>query len=299
MHLVITGANSFIGTRLAAAAVRRGWQVTLVVRHAADVAAFAEHCRVVELTMADYASLGKAVEPCDCLVHLAWNGTRGAARMDTARQQQNAADSLCAVRAMLEAGCRRVVTAGSQAEYGPHSGQISETSECRPNTAYGIAKLDFYGQASALCRQYGAACIEPRFFSLYGPGDYPGTMVISILKDMLAGHPCRLTKAIQLWDFLYIDDAVEALAALCENTAPAGVYNFGSGDVRPLKEYILEMARITATDSKLLFGAVPYPATGMVSLWPDVHKLRSTLAWQPVTTFDAGIRAILKALTTE
>lgn len=58
--------------------------------------------------------------------------------------------------------------------------------------------------------------LEPRFFSLYGPNDYEGTMIISVLKKMLKDLSCDLTECIQIWDFLYIDDAIDALVILIE-----------------------------------------------------------------------------------
>ncbi len=79
----------------------------------------------------------------------------------------------------------------------------------------------------------------------------------------------------------------------CVEACPNGVYNFGSGDVRQLREYVLEMARITKTGSELLFGAIPYPPTGMVSLWPDISKLKRELHWTPSYSFEAGIVSIL------
>ena len=216
--------------------------------------------------------------------------------MDAELQRINLDMSLQAVRSVLSAGCGCFVTAGSQAEYGPQKDRISEQTVCCPNTEYGKAKLDFYNAADKLCQKAGARLIEPRFFSLYGPGDYEGTMVISTLRNMLAGLPCRLTQGIQMWDFLYLDDAVRALALLCEAPDANGVYNFGSGDVRTLREYIEEMAQITATTSKLLFGAVPYPETGMVSLWPDNSRLRTTLRWEPQVCFADGVREIVKTM---
>lgn len=97
--------------------------------------------------------------------------------------------------------------------------------------------------------------------------------------------------------FLYIDDAIEALSRLCTLDCPDGVYNFGSGDARPLKKYVLEMADITHTKSRLQFGVVPYPKTGMVSIWPDVSKLINELDWQPRVSFKQGIQTILAQLT--
>ena len=291
-RMVITGANSFIGRQLTIKAVKAGWEVVLVTRNPIQDLL---QIKQIHLCLEDYHQIGELVGPCDCFVHLAWNGTRAMARMDRDLQQANLEFSIQGVRSMLYAGCGRVVTAGSQAEYGPHKEIISEDCVCSPNTEYGKAKLEFYEQTAMLCENNGVEYKEPRFFSLYGPSDFDGTMVISILRDMLAGRPCQLTKGIQMWDFLHIEDAMNALVRLCEIPCPNGVYNFGSGDVRMLRDYVLEMARITETKSNLLFGSVPYPKTGMVSLWPDISKLKRELNWCPQISFAEGIQAVLDA----
>lgn len=293
--MLLTGATSLIGKHLIAQ-MGAPWEITAVIRPGTDPRRIPAGVRALEVDMADYANLGELAGPCDCFVHLAWNGTRGQARMDTQLQQENCRLSTLAVESVLRAGCKRVVTAGSQAEYGPHTQQITEQSECRPNTEYGKAKLAFYREAQRLCQQAQAAYKEPRYFSLYGPDDFSGTMVMSVLTDMLQNRPCHLTQGVQMWDFLYIDDAAQGLYRLCTQPCADGVYNFGSGDVRMLKSYVEEMARITGTSSELLFGAIPYPSTGMVSLWPDVSKLKRELDWKPTHSFHDGIAAIVQQM---
>jgi len=275
-----------------------GWETVLVMRKGHDVNPD-ENSRIVELTMEEYDRLGLLAGPCDCFVHLAWSGTRGETRMDVIRQQKNVEYSLRGVRPMLYAGCGRIISAGSQAEYGLYKEQISEESICKPNTEYGKGKLTFYEELITLCTQTNTAYKEPRFFSLYGPGDFSGTMVLSILRDMLANHPCRLSECRQMWDYLYIDDAIDGLIRLCKEPCPDGVYNFGSGKARPLREYVEDMARLTQTRSDLLYGAVPYPATGMVSIWPDVSKLKRELHWKPKVSFEKGIQTILRSISEE
>lgn len=298
MKIVITGANSFIGIKLAKRSRELGWETILVVRSGRDISQI-ENSRVVALPLDEYDCLGSLVGPCDCFVHLAWNGTRGESRMDAGRQQKNIEYSMRGVHSMLAAGCGRVISAGSQAEYGPHKEQISEESACNPNTEYGKAKLIFYKELSALCGQAGIEYKEPRFFSLYGPGDFSGTMILSILRDMLANRPCRLSECKQMWDYLYIDDAIEGLTRLCKEPCPNGVYNFGSGEARRLRKYVEDMARLTQCKSELLYGAVPYPATGAVSIWPDVSKLKKELCWEPKVSFEKGIQSILSSFTGE
>ena len=71
-----------------------------------------------------------------------------------------------------------------------------------------------------------------------------------------------LTQSVQMWDYLFIDDACDALIKLIDSGA-SGAFNFASGDCRQLKDYVLEMRQVLHSRSELRFGAVPYPPTGM------------------------------------
>ena len=293
-----------IGLVLEKKLLEHGHKIVAVARRmtdALDQLNCSENVSVVLCDMCNYGRLASLIDgTIDVAVLLAWNGTRGADRNNKILQQKNIECNLAILPQLLKLGCQKIITAGSQAEYGPHAECISEGSNCCPNTEYGKAKLKFYEEASRLCQSYNAVCIEPRFFSLYGPEDYKDTMIISTLHKLLKNEECPLTQGIQMWDYLHVDDACDALAALCMGQCiPGGVYNFGSGDVRPLKDYILEMDKICGGNGKLHFGAVPYPQTGMVSLWPDVSKLKTTLGWEPRISFEEGIRSILNSMSGE
>ena len=216
--------------------------------------------------------------------------------MDAAIQQQNEVCNASLLPELAKLGCHMIMTAGSQAEYGPlysEQAQSEEAPTC-PNTEYGKSKLRFYHMAHAFCQGQGIRLIEPRIFSVYGPNDDENTLIMSLLRLMLRNEPCHMTACVQMWDYVFIDDVVTGLVKLLTEDHPGGVYNFGSGDCRPLKEYVEEIYRITGgSRSALHYGAVPYPVTGMVNIHPNVSKLRST-GWTPAVTFAEGIRQILK-----
>ena len=294
--VIITGASSFIGQELIGRLNKERYEIIAVVRHGSSDkidARLKSQIRIVECDMLEYCGFPSIIKKCDIFISLAWNGTRGSSRDDAVRQKENYLHSIQALHAAAQMGCRLFMSAGSQAEYGNINGMITEETICHPNTEYGRWKLAFYNDAIAFCRKNGISFIEPRFFSLYGENDAETTMVIDIIKKMLANKPCALTKCIQNWDYLYISDAVEGIITLLQPGCEDGAYNFGSGDVRQLKSYVDDMYRITGSHSELQFGAVQYPATGMVSIWPDVEKLRSA-GWMPKTSFDAGIRKVIE-----
>ncbi|HVI42642.1 MAG TPA: NAD(P)-dependent oxidoreductase [Anaerovoracaceae bacterium] len=296
-NVIVTGATSFIGARLVQRLIEGPYKVFAVVKpNSCKAAALprTDKIKIIEADMKDYKNLASLVgEPCDIYFSLAWNGTRGADRNNQAMQEENYRLSIGALRSALTLGCGIVISAGSQAEYGQYNRKISESTEEKPITEYGKYKLKYYYDAFQLCKEKNVDFKEPRFFSLYGEDDFEGTMIISMIKNMLENKDCLLTECVQMWDFLYITDAIEGMLALIETPCGNGVYNFGSGITRPLKEYVEDMHRLANSCSELLYGEILYPETGMVSIEPDITKLQTQTGWFPKVSFSEGVEKII------
>lgn len=302
MKVLITGATSFIGVPLCKGLLKAGHQVVAIVRKGSGVKlrekVDGEGLSCVELGMEEYELLSESINGgVDAVFALAWNGTRGQDRDDYIMQQWNYDRNIVLLHEAQKMGCKKFITAGSQAEYGPWRLERKETEldPSHPNTEYGKFKLAFYEEAKRFCTEHTMTLVEPRFFSIYGPGDYEKTLVISMLKNMLTNQPCDMTECIQTWDFIYIDDVINGLVLLLESDKAEGIYNFGSGYAAPLKEYVEKMYALTESKSQLNYGAVPYPATGMVNTNPCVEKLES-LGWKAQMDFEAGVKYILNSL---
>ncbi len=296
---LITGASGFIGFRLARSLSEQGNEVIAVIRdgNSQEFSLKQLHNTIVyKSNMEDYYKLHESFGDVDCLIHMAWAGVRGKDRFDSLLQEKNYIISTRLIDGFVNEGIKKIVLAGSQAEYGIFNTIITESMDCSPNSEYGVYKLKLYNYVKRICAEREISYIEPRFFSLYGPGDNPETMIISVLKKMLNNEICRLTECIQKWDFLYIDDAINALVQLCTKDCQNGAYNFGSGDCRVLKSFIEEMKSITNSKSELLFGAVPYTAAGLVSIQPDISRLKNEIGWQPATSFAEGIKRVIATL---
>lgn len=289
---VITGATSFIASNLIRMLAGKGFKIYAVVRPGSanlKKAPRLSEVEIIELPMEEYGKLGSITGSCDYYLSFAWEGARNPRRMDGALQEKNYINSVKALQSMAKAGVKTVLTAGSQAEYGPRQGKIYEDCLCAPDNPYGKNKLKFYEFASVFCGERRIRFIEPRFFSVYGPGDFHGTMVISILEKMMKNEECLLTQAIQPWDFIYIDDACRAVTALMLNERACGIYNIGNGEGKILREYIEEMKSAVFSESKLIYGAVSYPPSGPLGIEPAVDKLKSVMGGGCFTPFREGI----------
>ena len=296
MHIVITGASSFLGR----ACIRK------LQEHGHDVTAF-RHSYNEEPPE-------NVPEQADIWVHFAWAGEGSEGRSDPAIQQYNLEMSMDALEKAISMGCRKFIFAGSQAEYGraQDGGPKKEDGPVAPVSEYGRAKELFSHFAFARAEAYNASeeCKRPlryvhmRLFSVYGPGDHPGSLINTLVECLAADSDVELGPCRQLWNYLYIDDAAEAVAVLCEKFT-SGVYNVGSCDTRPLREYVEEAHDIIAeATSKAREGWRPAGvlhfesrgdnAEGAADLSPDITKLQLT-GFTPQVSFADGIRKILEA----
>lgn len=116
---IVTGATSLIGVNLVPSLLEKGYQVYAVVRAGSvKKIPFPEQISRIECNLSQIGDLPEKVRTADVFFHLAWNGTRGAARNVKELQQANYRASLAACEAAKKIGCSCFVGAGSQAEYG-------------------------------------------------------------------------------------------------------------------------------------------------------------------------------------
>lgn len=296
MKVIVTGATSFIAKKYIQMASQLNWEIIAVVRHNSPKAKefhLMHNVKILELDMTEYGIIGGLVGKSDCLIHFAWSGVRGNERNDKELQERNYYSTMSLIEGVARAGTDRIITIGSQAEYGIINVPIDENCACNPNTEYGKYKYKVFTEVSEMCKNAGIRYKEPRIFSLYGPGDFSKTLVMSCIDSMEKDLPCQMTLCEQGWDFLYIDDAVDALIKLTAMDCQDGAYNIASGDYRKLKDYVLEMKTVLGSSSELDFGAVPYGETGVISIHPVIKKIEEQTGWRATTSFADGIRKML------
>lgn len=134
--------------------------------------------------------------------------------------------------------------------------------------------------------------VHMRIFSVYGEGDHPHSLINSLIDGFDRGEAIELGNCTQLWNYLYISDAAEAIRLLCEK-ADAGIYNVASEDTRPLRDYVEELHDIMGGCGSALFGRRPDNAEGAADLSPDTTRLRE-LGFKCKLSFAEGISSMLK-----
>lgn len=297
---IVTGATSFIGVHLIKQLISNNKKIYAIVRpdsknlyRLSDFENY-KYLKIIFLDMQEIEKIDTCInEEVDCFYHFAWEGARAPHRDDELLQKENYMQALKAFEAAKKLEVKTFIGSGSQAEYGKTNGKVDEKHICKPTTEYGKYKYKTYQELSKLTEESEIKFIWTRIFSVYGKYDYSGTLIMSCIEKMKKNEPIEMTKGVQLWNYIYIEDVAKAFLKFGEQECESGVYNIASGISRPLHCYVEDIKIVLNSKSKLNFGAVPYGNEGAINLEPVVTKLEMKLGWKAETSFKDGIKSIL------
>lgn len=296
-RIVITGPTGAIGIALIKKCIEQKVEVLAICRKGSGrISNIPKNplVTIVELDLNEYNTFTPDdTWKYDVFYHLAWNGTVGNARNDMELQVKNIQHTLDAVRLAKRLGCHTFVGAGSQAEYGRVEGVLCPDTPAFPENGYGMAKLCAGQMSRTVCEQLGIGHIWVRILSVYGPYDGENSMVISSLRKMLANEPTAFTKGEQQWDYLYSEDAADALLGLGDKGVHGKIYCLGSGVAYPLSRYIQIMHQLTDTTEEIGLGKLPYGDKQVMHLQADISELKRDIGFTPMTSFEEGIQALI------
>lgn len=295
--IVVTGATGLIGSALVCKLIEHNCEVLVLGRKSEKLDRLqkqyeidVKHCTLEEL---DQVEINQKY---DGFYHLAWDGTRGQARLDEKRQLKNAQYALDAVRLAKKIGCEFFVGVGSQAEYGKvkQGTKLSPQTEENPESAYGKAKLLARNESKDLCNELGIRHNWCRVLSAYGVGDFENTLVMHAINEFQKGNNCDFTPCEQEWDYLYNMDLAEGLYLIGKKGINNKTYVIGAGEARPLKDYITDIYNAVGnTDAKCNFGAIDYYPDQVMYLCADITDLHADTGFSPKIEFCEGIKHIL------
>ena len=80
-----------------------------------------------------------------------------------------------------------------------------------------------------------------QFSNIYGPQNKTGNLVSYTIGELKKGNEATFGPAQQPYDFIYVEDLIEAIYRLGERTTTHNSYFIGSGQPRILKEYLTEI----------------------------------------------------------
>lgn len=299
MKCLVTGASGQLGSYLVRNLLQQDAEVHVLVRPQSDLWRLSDVLDRIGVLRADLTDLSlvadelMALHP-DAVFHLAWQGVSADSRNDPNQITSNVMGSLALFKTVQSGGCDCWVGVGSQAEYGPYSHALTEDLPTKPVTAYGVSKLCVGMLTKKLCELTGCRYLWFRLLATYGPKDDDRHLIPTTIRQLLAGERPALTPGDQKWDYLYVEDAAEAIARAAVIPQVTGVYNLGSEVAHSIRDTVERIRDMIDPSLPLGIGEIPYRDDQPMLLQADISKLTRATGWTPSTSLEMGLRRTLE-----
>lgn len=298
--MVVTGGEGFLGAPLVARLVRAGCAVTSIDSlhnaRARDPGPANKH----ELVTADVRDRDAVVAAIahtapDVVFHLAAMHFIPACVADPVGTLEiNAIGTQHVLDACSRLATAPTVVLASTADvYAPSHDPLTESSPIGPNNVYGLSKLTAEGLVRIAGAQERCVPVICRLFNLFGANETNPHVIPEIVAQLRQGDELRLGNTAPRRDFVFVDDAADALVALA-GAAPSGsVVNVGTGESHSVNDVVATIASLTGRELRVVTDPQRWRPSDRENLQNGSSHLRSIVPSALPTTLGDGLRALL------
>jgi len=302
--VLVTGAQGFIGCRLAERLLDAGAQVVVPRRDVDPESRFATdgiegRCVVAQADLLDYEALTRILNEHDisAVFHLAAQtivGTANRSPLSTFETNVRGTYNLleaCRIHASMVRG---VVVASSDKAYGEVDElPYVETMPLRGRQPYEVSKSCTDLIASSYCESYGVPVTIARCGNIYGGGDLNWSRIVpGTIRSLLRGErPALRSDGSLRRDYIYVKDVARAYMLLGEHAqdpaARGEAFNFSDESPLSVLDIVGSITRLMGSD---LEPDIRNTARGEIKdQYLSAAKARDTLGWRVTYDLDTAL----------
>jgi UDP-glucose 4-epimerase len=310
-RVLITGGLGFIGSTLAHRLVELGAHATLVDSlipiyggNLRNVAAIEDRIKINIADVRDEHSMDYLVQGHDFLFNLAGQSSH----MDSMRDPYTDLEINCRAQLSILEACRKhnpalkLVYTSTRQIYGkPDFLPVDERHLMHPTDVNGVNKMAGEWYHIVYNNVYGVRACALRLTNTIGPRmrvkDARQTFLGVWIKQLIDGQPIQVWgDGMQIRDFNYVDDCVEALLLAAAAPAANGqIFNLGSDETINLRDLAALLIEINGGGS---FEVIPFPADrkpiDIGDYYADYRLIQGRLGWRPRVSLREGLRRTLE-----
>ena len=180
-------------------------------------------------------------------------------------------------------------------------GRFSETTPYDPRSPYSASKAASDHLVRAWHHTYGLPVVLTNCSNNYGPWQYPEKLIPVVILKAAAGEPIPLYgDGLNVRDWLYVDDHVEALLLAATRGKIGESYCVGGGGERTNRQVVeticklMDKVRPQGTPHSRLIKLVNDRPGHDRRYAIDPKRINTDLGWQPRHTFEQGLSSTVQ-----
>jgi len=296
MKYAVTGGAGFIGSHLVKNLVGHGNELIVIdnlnTGKKKNIEKFSEKIDFFEVDIRDFNAIEDILKNVDGIFHEA----ALASVQDSFRIPDEFFDvNVKGTENIFKIGKKlgiKVVYASSSSVYGnPIQVPIKESDDKNPFNPYAKTKLEDDELAEKYARN-GLKVIGLRYFNVFGPGqskEYAGVIKLFLERIQQGLPPLINGDGLQVRDFVYVNDVVNANILAMESNIDSEFFNIGTNSVVS----VLDLANMIIKFSGLKLKPIhrpPVPGDVKVTQ-ADITKVKTMLKWRPTTSIQDWLKS--------
>lgn len=168
-------------------------------------------------------------------------------------------------------------------------GKFVETTPLSPNSPYSASKAGADMVVRAYYKTYGMPVNITRCSNNYGPYQFPEKLIPLMIHNAQSDKPLPVYgDGMQIRDWLYVEDHCSAICAVLEKGQVGEIYNIGGNNEKANIEIVRLILKELGKPESLISYVQDRPGHDR-RYAIDNSKIKSSLGWQPVYSFEQGI----------
>lgn len=192
----------------------------------------------------------------------------------------------------IDKNIKKFIQIGSSIEYGKLKSPQRENKKNLQKTysIYGKAKLLSTRFVLTLCKKYNFPATILRLYLVYGPSQDQNRLIPITIINAIQNKKFDCSDGLQLRDFTYIDDVVDAIIKTLKNRFSSGqIINIGQGKPISVKKVINKICELLNC-GKPQFGKIKLRKDEIKNLFPSIVKAKKILNWKPKIEIILGLK---------
>jgi len=292
--ILITGATGFIGYHLAKYCLKLNWSVTSISTKKPIKTRKLKNVEYLICDLYDKNKLNKKLSlDFDYVVNLA-GYVDHSNRDRIIKSHYIGCKNLSTI--LLKTKIKKFIQVGSSIEYGKiRSPQLeNKNNKQRTFSAYGEAKLKSTKFLLNLSEKFNFPVTIIRLYLVYGPYQDINRVIPITILNAIKNKKFDCSNGLQLRDFTYIEDVIEAIIKTLKNRQSTGqIINIGQGKPVSIKRVINKICELL-NSGKPQFGKIDLRKDEIMKLYPNILKAKKILNWKPRISLENGLKKTIK-----
>lgn len=284
--VILTGGTGLIGTQTIPCLLNAGFKV-YVMTMGDEVST--DNVTYIKANLFDKNAVDKMfsdVQP-EYLLHYAWLST---GLFNDNMNFDFLTSSIDMLKSFHKYGGKRVVMAGTYAEYGYHNETLKETMPAEPINIYSQCKDFVHKIAEVYCHNNNISFGWGRIFSAFGKEKDPRRLTSDVINHLSANQEVVIRSGSLIRDYIYTKDIAAAFVKFLDSNVE-GVVNICTGKDTSIHDYVTKIAQAMGKENLVVFNEQASPQ--QVRVVGDSTRLNKEVGFVPQYNIEEAIKEIL------